>query len=443
LSAADCPRSAAYGWYALGVLFTAYVLAFVDRQVLNLLAEPIKRDLGLSDVQLGLLQGLSFALVLSIGAFPVGRLIDRGRRTGLLAASVGLWSLATAACGFARGYLPLLGCRVGVGLGEAAVTPCAYSLIGDYIAPRRLGLAIGVFSMGSYLGSGLALIFGGALAADARAGEIVLPVVGALRAWQAVFILIGAPGLLVAAWVATLAEPARRGAAEEGLPALARVFSYFRANGRAIGFTNAAVAFGAMAVYALSAWVPSLLSRHFGLSAGAIGLPLGLEVLAAGAGGTFAAGWLGDLRRRAGHGAGRLEVMLAAGLCALPFGLATALASSPALLFAAFAPLFFALALLLGSGPATLQEITPNRLRGVQHALAVFASNLIGLGLGPLVVAGVTQYGLHDERRLDLSLAICLPVMLLASAACAALARAPYRLSLLRQGDPLEPASAA
>jgi MFS family permease len=433
-------RSAAYGWYALGVLFAAYVLAFVDRQVLNLLAEPIKRDLKLSDVQLGLLQGLSFALFLSIGAFPVGRLIDRGKRTGLLAMGIGVWSVATAACGFARGYLPLLGCRVGVGVGEAAVTPCAYSLIGDYVPPKRLGLAIGIFSMGSYLGSGLALIFGGALAAGARAGEITLPVLGALRAWQAVFVMIGAPGLLVAAWVATLAEPVRRGV-EDGLPSLAQVGRYFRLNGRAIGFTNAAVAFAAMAVYALSAWVPSLLARRFGLSAHEIGLPMGLEVLAAGAGGTFAAGWLGDLRRRSGHGDGRLQVMTIAALCSLPLGLATVLAPSPALLFTAFAPLFFVLALLLGSGPATLQEITPNRLRGVQHALAVFASNLFGLGLGPLVVAAVTQYVLRDEHRLALSLALCLPVMAVASATCATLARAPYRISLLRQGDPLAAAA--
>ena len=203
-------RASAYPWYALAVLILAYVLAFLDRQVLNLLVEPMKRDLGLSDTQVSLLQGLSFALFLSIGGLPVGRLIDSRRRLTVLSAGIAVWSAMTVGCGLARGYLQLLLCRIGVGAGEAAMTPSAYSLIGDYFPPRRLGLAMGLYSMGAYVGAGLAMVIGAAAVAGAARGVVDLPLLGAIPAWQVVFLAVGLPGFVVAAWVAFLREPRRR-----------------------------------------------------------------------------------------------------------------------------------------------------------------------------------------------------------------------------------------
>jgi MFS family permease len=423
-------RVGARSWLALAVLFAAYVCAFVDRQALNLLVEPIKRDFRLSDVQVSLLQGFAFALVLSVGAFPMGRLIDTRRRTAILASSVAVWSLTTAGCGLARSFGQLLALRVGVGVGEAAMTPCAYSLIGDFFPPRRLGLAVGLFSTGSYLGSGLALLFGAAAIAHAPTGLLRLPVVGLLHGWQLVFLVVGAPGLLVALAVGLLGEPVRRVGGQAAAPTLAQARGYFASAWPAIAPCNLAVAFAVMAVYALFAWSPSLMIRHFGLAPHQVGLLLGPVVMACGAGGTFAAGLAGDaLRTRFADG--RLRIMLGAGLATIPLTLLIPQAASPCQFVALLAPILFLLTLAVGSGPATLQEITPNRLLGLQHALAVFVTNLLGMGVGPTVIALITDRLLHDERQLPAALGWGLPAMLTLSALCAALALRPYRRSAL------------
>lgn len=422
-------RRDAYGWYALAVLVVAYVFAFLDRQILNLLVEPLKRDLHLSDTQVSLLQGLSFALCLSVASLPLGRLIDTRRRITILSFGIGFWSLMTAGCGLARGYLPLLGFRVGVGIGEATMTPSAYSLIGDYFSARRLGLAVGLYSMGAYVGSGLALVLGGQITASVPRGDVVLPLLGVVHGWQLVFLIVGLPGLLVALWASTLREPRRAdtaaGMAREK-PSLAEVAGYFRANARPIVLVNLCVAFAAMTLYGLAAWVPSFFIRTFGLTAGEAGRTFGLIIMTCGPVGSLGAGLLGDLLTARGVRNGRLMVMSAGALCAAPFAVAAMLAHSPGVAFAFLAPTLLFLTLAIGSGPATLQEITPNRMRGMQHAVAVLAVNLVGLGLGPTLIALLTDGVFHDERRLWASLAIAAPCMLMISVVCGLLALRPY-----------------
>jgi MFS family permease len=418
--------TAAYGWYALAVLFVAYVFAFIDRQALNLLVEPIKRDLQLDDVQASLLQGLAFAIFLSVGAFPAGRLVDTGRRTGVLGGGLAAWSAMTAVCGLARGFAPLLGARIGVGVGEAAMTPSAYSLIGDYFPPRRLGLAIGVFSTGAYLGSGLALLFGAAVIGAVPRGGVTLPLLGPVHGWQLTFLLIGAAGFPAALWVASLREPPRRRSGPLEAPPLAEALAWFAGRWRAILLCNLAVGFAAMTAYAILAWYPSLLMRAFGLPTREVGMMLGPIVMFGGAGGTFAAGLVGDaLRKRWTDG--RLRVMLISALVAAPLVALSALAGRPVELLALLAPALFTVTLVVGSGPAILQEITPNRMVGLQHALAVFVGNVLGLGLGPTAIALITDHVLRDERRLGTALAIGLPIMMLISASCALAAARPYR----------------
>jgi MFS family permease len=414
-----------YPAYALAVLILAYVLAFVDRQILNLLVEPIKRDLQLSDVQISLLQGLSFAIFLSIGGLPIGRLVDTRRRTRLLAIGIACWSVASAACGLARGYGALLLARIGVGVGEATMTPSAYSLIGDYFPPRRQGLAMGLYSLGAYLGSGLALVLGAEVVRRVPEG-MMLPLLGALRGWQIVFLLVGLPGLIIALWVASLREPAR-GKEQAAVPPIGEVAAWFKANADALIPVNLAVACAAMAMYGLSAWAPALFHRRFAVAAVDAGRTLGLIVMAAGSLGTLAAGMLGDRLDTAGWRDGRLRVLIAGAALAAPCALGAALAPSPAIAFALLAPTIFFLTLAIGSGPAILQTITPARMRGVQHALAVLAVNLIGLGLGPTAVALVTDHVLHDEAKLHVALAIVLPAALLLACLSALLALRPYR----------------
>jgi MFS family permease len=421
--------SNAYANYRLVVLIVAYVLAFIDRQVLNLLVEPLKRDLHLSDLQVSLLQGFSFALFLSLGGLPIGRLVDTRRRTSLLALGVAAWSLMTALCGLSRGFGQFLICRIGVGVGEATMTPSAYSLIGDSFDGRRLGRAMGCYAIGPYLGSGLALTIG-ALLVQALPPVLELPVLGQIHGWQAIFLALGPVGLIVALWVASLHEPPRRGAGSEVSPSWSVAFGYFRRNARALIGVNLAVTFAAMAMYSLSAWAPSFLVRSHHLTTAAAGHALGWRVLVFGAAGALCAGFVGDFLRRGNWPFGRLAVLIAAAGCATPLAAAVMLSPSRTLSLALIGPLLSCLTMAIASGPAILQEVTPNRLRGLQHAVAVLAVNLLGLGLGPTLVAAVTDLGLHDEAKLNLALAITLPAMLGLSVAIGLGALAPYARAL-------------
>ncbi|HEX2713091.1 MAG TPA: MFS transporter, partial [Candidatus Acidoferrales bacterium] len=190
--AADAPPRAkesyppvGYAWYVVGALTIAYVFAFIDRQILNLLVRPIRRDLGITDTQMSLLMGFSFALFYSVFGFPLGRLADSKSRRGIIAAGMVLWSILTTACGLARYFWHLLLLRMGVGVGEAALSPSAYSLISDYFPRDRRATAISVYSMAVYLGSGLASLLGGLIVGFASTkGSWTLPAVGAVRPWQ-------------------------------------------------------------------------------------------------------------------------------------------------------------------------------------------------------------------------------------------------------------------
>lgn len=418
-----------YAVYGLAVLIVAYVLAFIDRQILSLLVEPLKRDLHLSDVQISFLQGLSFALFFSLGGLPIGRLADTRRRTRVLAVGVAAWSVMTGLCGLARSFGLLLVCRIGVGVGEASMTPSAYSLIGDTFRGRRLGVAMGFYGIGPYLGSGLALVLGG-LVIRRLPPLLHLPGLGVIHGWQAIFLALGPIGLIVALWIASLREPPRSGLEPQAPPAWPVVWSYFKWNAAAVVSVDLAVTFAAMAMYSLSAWGPSFLVRTYQLKVADAGQALGWQVMVFGSAGALAAGVIGDALRRRGWSFGRLAVMIAAALCAAPLAALTMLCGSEILSRTLFGPLVLLMTLAIGSGPATLQEITPSRMRGVQHALAVLIGNLLGLGLGPTIVAVTTDVGFHDETKVGLALAVTLPAMLSTSVLAGLASLAPYRRSL-------------
>lgn len=402
--------AAGYPLRALAILFLAYVVAFMDRQVLNLVVEPIKHDVGLSDTEISLLQGLSFALFLSLGGLPIGRLIDVRRRVTILSLGILLWSLMTGLFGLSRSYVAMLFARIGVGVGEATMTPSAYSLLGDYFPPERLGLAIGLYSMGSFIGSGLALAAGGAVLGLLPAAPIVLPLLGAMHGWQILFLLLMPIGFAAALLVATLREPARRG--DQPAPDWAAMRAYVARRWRPVLGIDMAVALINLAGYAIMSWAPTLFVRSFGWKPGAAGVPIGLMIMLFCGAGTLSAGLLGDFLLRRGDGIGRLRVMAGAAFAGVPLAIAAPLMPSPTLTLILLAPLLFCIALGLGSGPASLQEITPNRLRGMQHAIAVLTANLIGLGLGPTLVALLTEHVFGQPVLLARSLMIVVPAAL-------------------------------
>jgi MFS family permease len=207
--AATVPHRPVYSWYVVGVLTLAYILSFIDRQIITLMIGPIKQDLGLTDTQMSYLIGLSFALFYTVFGFLIALAADRYNRRNIVTAGIVVWSVMTAFCGLAKGYGQLFLARMGVGFGEGALSPSALSMISDYFPREKLARAISVYSMGIAVGSGIALLVGGSIIhLVSSAATVTLPLVGELRPWQAAFVIVALPGLPLALLMLTVREPA-------------------------------------------------------------------------------------------------------------------------------------------------------------------------------------------------------------------------------------------
>ncbi|WEK46522.1 MAG: MFS transporter [Candidatus Andeanibacterium colombiense] len=394
----------------LAALTITFMFNFLDRQVLALLVTPIKRDLHLSDTQVGLLMGFAFVAFYAIAGIPLSRLIDRGSRKWILGLGLGFWSLMTIACGLAQNFVQLVLARVGLGVGESCNTPATYSLVADLYPRERLSRAISVINLGNVGGQGLALLLGGTLIlglAHAPTGE--WPLVGGLKPWQLTFLILGLPGVVWAlVMLVTLPEPQRHReiGREYEAPAL-RDVARFAARWRwlylalVLGITiKAMLSFGA------SIWGPSLFERQFGWATGKPGLYLGLVSLAVMPFGLLAGGWLADLLQARGRDDANAIVLLWSTVLLTPFAILFPLMpSAPLALAMQGASLFFG-AMGTGPGNAAIQVITPGRMRGTVTAFYVAAMNVIGNGLGPLSVAILTDRVFASEAMLGKSMAI-------------------------------------
>lgn len=368
--------SRAYARYALGLLLLVYVINYVDRQVLSILVEPIRKELGLTDTQIGLLSGLGFALFYAAAGLPIARLADRTSRKGIIAGCLALWSAATAVCGLAMNFSQLLVARALVAVGEAGAGPAGHSMLADLFPHGKRATALAVFSCGVPIGILVGLLAGGWLnqAFD----------------WRTAFIVVGLPGILVSVVVAlTLKEPPRSAevAAEkppttrEALSSLMRIpaFNYLVLGSALHAFTS----------YGALQWNPAFMIRFHGLSTGEAGLALGLISGVTGVIGTLAGGWFADLL-------GKRDNRWYAWLPALMIGV-----RAPLFISAYLAPtpgLAIALLILPGflgnsfTGPVfgTIQTLAPARVRAFASAWTLFIIALVGFGLGPLVI-GMTS----------------------------------------------------
>jgi MFS family permease len=394
-------RAGAAAWWAVAVLTAAQALSFVDRQVLALLAEPIRHDLGISDTRISLLYGLSFAFFYAIVALPIAWLSDRSNRRNIIAASISVWSLMTALCGAANGFWTLAAARLGVGAGEAGLSPAAQSMLADAFPKSRLGAALGVFSTGVSLGGGLALIVGGALYAAAPGIAASVGWAGAAP-WRVVMVCVGAPGLVMALLLITVREPQRRAAQAE--VTLREGFGHVARHWPAYLGLIGALSLMIFISNSASAWIPAFLIRRFGWPVASIGARLGPLVLVAGAAGAFAGGWIAVALRRAGLRLANLRTSLAGFLLAAPLAAIYPHAGSGEQALLLIAAMTFAQGLTFGGGYAALQEMTPPQLRARLTALNGLAVNLIGAGLGPLAVALVTERILADPQRIHIAM---------------------------------------
>lgn len=392
-------------WHAAFMLAAANALAFVDRQVLALLVPPIEADLRISDTQMSLLLGLSFTVLQALAGLPLGRLADAANRRNIAAVAVFLWSLMTGFCGLAAGYWSMFAARIGVGAAEASLTPSAHSMLADYFPRERLPAAMGLYAMGIYVGNGLALLAGGWIVqVTAQSGSLL----GVLPGWRAVFLVLGASGMLFAAALTTVREPYRRHDASASplhIP-LRLVWMQLRSQGRAYGGIFAGFCVMILVGVGTGAWIPTFFVRRFGWSLAEVGTYYGTAVLVFGTAGAWCGGLFAGALRRRGWMDANVRASMLGFVLLVPFAVAYPLVSSPWTALVLVAGYNFFAGFPFGGGYAAIQEITPSRMRGQVAASFVLLVNVIGQGLGPTLVAVLTNYLFEDEQALQKSLAL-------------------------------------
>jgi predicted MFS family arabinose efflux permease len=375
-------KSARYRWTVLVMLTLVYTFNFIDRQILVILQEPIKADLGLSDAQLGLLSGFSFALVYVTAGIPIAWLADRANRRNIVAASLAFWSLMTAMSGLVQNYGQLLVARLGVGVGEAGGTPPAHSMISDYFPPSSRGTALSFYSMGIYIG----VLFGFA------AGGWIAENFG----WRNAFFVIGIPGILYAFAVLWVVKEPKRGhfdPAGAGAPAQSSLSETMAGLRRRPTFWYLSVgcAFSAFVSYGNGNFMPSFLMRNHGLSLTEVGVILGLISGLSGATGTFLGGYMAD-RLATRDMRWYLWIPILGGLSAMIPAYYTLLGEDTTFIVAAMIPSQILSALYLGPCIATCHNLVSPGMRAMASAILYFVLNLIGLGLGPLTVGILSDF---------------------------------------------------
>lgn len=417
-----------YAWYVVGILVLAYTFSFIDRQILTLMVDPIRETLQISDTQLSLLHGFAFAIFYSIMGIPIGRLVDSRRRTTIIAAGVAVWSIMTAVCGLARNFTQLFVARIGVGIGEAALSPGAYSMISDYFPPHQRPRALSLYISAAYVGAGIAIIAGGALIGIMP--PLDLPIVGHLEPWQGLFLVVGLPGLLVALIVLTLREPLRTGVKPGLPPSFAEVLRFIGQRKRAFGLLIVGFALSGVVWNGTIAWIPTYFIRVFGWTASEIALPYGLITIVSGMGGIMLGGTLATRLRTKGVLDANLLIGLLALAIAMPAGIAATMVGSAQFSLGLFTIFLFGCAMPWGSAAAAIQEITPNQMRGQLSAIYLFFLSLVGMGVGPTFVAIFTDHLFADDMALGNSIALSIAVAAPLSAVLLWLARKPYREAL-------------
>ncbi|HUG73737.1 MAG TPA: MFS transporter [Steroidobacteraceae bacterium] len=439
-------RSKSIGWpslrqayYAAWVLAAVQMCAQFNNGVMSLLVEPVKRDLGLTDLQLSYLLGFAAVLFYVLIGVPASRLVDRYNRKWLTAGAVVVWSAATAACGLAQNFWQFFAARFGIGAGESINGPLAYSMMADYFEPAKLPRAIAIYNVGFTGGTALSLLLG-ALMIHVLAGlpTIEIPLFGVVRDWQLVFILTGLLGLPIALLVASIAEPRRRHLVPTALSAgksqaasLREVLAYLLKNWPVYGPIFVGLCFTSLHMFGTAAWSAAFYVRTFGWDPAKVGLYTGLLNLALALPSLAGAIWINDWFRKRGHADTNMRVLAIGFSVAAPFMILWPLMPSAGL---ALALSGIGSALMLFAAPSlnsAMQIVTPNGMRGQITALYLFTMFAVGGGFGPTFFALVTEYVWGDAMLLRYTFASSAAILFPASALIYWAGVKPYRERIL------------
>ena len=392
------PERSSYQWYVVIICMVAYILSFVDRQILSLMIEPIKADLMLSDTQFSLLQGLAFSLFYAFMGVPIAALADKKSRVKIIAVGIAFWSLATAACGLSKNFIQMFLARLSVGAGEAALSPAFYSIVADLFPKHKLGRALGVYAIGAFIGSGLAFLIGGYVIGLLKdVSFVTLPVIGEIKTWQLTFMIVGLPGVLLALlMILTVREPERKGLKMDANGVAVKAsfknsIGFIKTHKKTFFCHFIGFSFYTMMLYSLLGWAPAYYMRHFGLDASQTGYILGSIILVANTSGALFCGWLIDFFSKRGYSDAAIRAG-AIGCAALiiPSVLFTQIDNMQLSFALIFVAMFFSTFPIPASAAAT-QMLTPNQLRSQVSAKFLLISNLIALGVGTTAVALITD----------------------------------------------------
>lgn len=414
------------GWLLVALLALASVVSQFDRTVINLMVGPIKAEFGLSDTAFGSLQSVAFGIFYVIACIPLGRIADNSSRRMLLAICLALWSVFAMASGLARTYWSLFLTRIGVAVGEASLTPAGLSMLSDHFPPERLGRPVAGYLMSAPVGQGLAFIGGGSLLTALAGSELITTgLLAGFEPWQAAFIIVGAPGLLLVPLFLLIPEPVRRGVRVEGLSAreTARLIG---AMWRALVPMFVGFAMVLLFSYSVAIWTPALLERVHGWDSARIGWGFGLVMIAFGMTGVIVGGWANDWLAARGHRDAPLKVAAAGFAIGGAAGIAAPLMPSGELTLAALAVALFFGQMPFPCAATSLQLIVPNRARAQISAVYVTFTTLVGLGVGPTVI-GLMNDLVFGPERIHLSMATVIACATPIMVVMMLLAMKPYR----------------
>jgi MFS family permease len=393
------------GWALTGLLTLAYILSYVDRSILGLLIQPIKADLHITDEQVGLLIGLAFGLFYATIGVPLGWLADRARRTWIVAGGIALWSAATIGSGMVSGFAHLFGARMAVGVGEATLSPCAMSLIGDSFPPERRGKPVGVYSAALALGAGIASLIGAAVLGMSKGdATMTLPLFGELRPWQFAFVVVGLPGFILAPLFLLVAEPKRMTPAGTAPPKLGEGFAYTGRHFGALGGVTLLAMVMTTIAYSQQ-FNAAAFARTFAWEAKDYAKVNGLINLVVGPITVIGVGTLADWWRKRGQADAPFRLLVVGFLLMIPASTVPLFLPSPTLAFAALALSSVGIGTVTSAAIIALLDVTPGAMRGQVVAVYYMAISISGLLLGPTTV-GTLSTRVFGEANLRSAVAL-------------------------------------